>query len=174
MERARLHRRCHVVHSPAGRASHHSYGLYSSRSRRCSRPPKGWRCSQWDHIVHHAPRGWKEAHGATDPDPSPQPSSPSVPESSCRSAWARLIAKVYEIDPLVCFRCSCPMRVLAVITAPAEVNKILRHLVKIGRSPLERQRRAKRAAGASRPESRVAELTLLSRSSVLEALKRWG
>jgi hypothetical protein len=27
------------------------------------------------------------------------------------------------------------MRVLAVITAPTEVNKILRHLVKIGRPP---------------------------------------
>ena len=81
--------------------------------------------------------------------------------------WARLIAKVYEIDPLVCPRCSCRMRILAVITAPAEVNKILRHLVKIGRPPLERQQCAQRAAGASRPESRVAELTLLSRSSVL-------
>ena len=85
-------------------------------------------------------------------EPSPQP--------SCRSAWARLIAKVYEIDPLVCPHCSSRMRVLADITDPAEVNKILRHLVKIGRPPLERQRCAKRAAGASRPGSRVAELTL--------------
>jgi hypothetical protein len=54
------------------------------------------------------------------------------------------------------------MRILAVITAPAEVNKTIRLLVKIGRPPLERQRRAKRAAEASRSGSRVAELTLPS------------
>jgi hypothetical protein len=58
-----------------------------------------------------------------------------VPESACRSAWARLIAKIYEVDPLVCPRCFSPMRILAVITDPGEVKKILRHLVKIGRPP---------------------------------------
>jgi len=103
------------------------YGLYSSRSR--------WRWPQWQYVTRHAPQGWKTTHGVSDTEPSPQPSSPSVPQSSCRSAWARLIAKVYEIDPLVCPRCSCRMRILAVITAPAEVNKILRYLVKIGRPP---------------------------------------
>jgi hypothetical protein len=30
---------------------------------------------------------------------------------------------------------SSPMRILSVITEPQEVRKILRHLVKIGRSP---------------------------------------
>jgi hypothetical protein len=43
--------------------------------------------------------------------------------------------EVYEVDPLVCPRCSAPMRTLAVITDLAEVRKILLHLVKIGRSP---------------------------------------
>ena len=42
------------------------------------------------------------------------------------------------------------MRILAVITDSAEVDKILRHLVKIGRPPLERQQCALRVAGASR------------------------
>jgi hypothetical protein len=48
----------------------------------------------------------------------------TLPQSSCRSAWARLIAKVYEIDLLVCPRCWCRMRILAVITAlnPASLN----------------------------------------------------
>ncbi len=53
----------------------------------------------------------------------------------CRSAWARLIAKVYEVDPLVCLSCGAAMRVLAVITEPQQVLKILRHLVKIGTPP---------------------------------------
>jgi hypothetical protein len=52
-----------------------------------------------------------------------------------RSTWARLIAQVYEADPLICPRCSAPMRILAVITEPEKVRKILRHLVEIGRSP---------------------------------------
>jgi hypothetical protein len=59
----------------------------------------------------------------------------TVSHAACRSAWARLIAKVYEIDPLVCPRCGSEMRLIAVITDPAEVRTILRHLVKIGRAP---------------------------------------
>ena len=34
--------------------------------------------------------------------------------------------------PLTCSRCGSPMRILAVITEPEEVRRILRHLVKIG------------------------------------------
>jgi hypothetical protein len=58
-----------------------------------------------------------------------------VSDKESRSAWARPIAHVYEVDPLVSPRCSAPMRVLAVITEPEEVCKALRHLVKIGHSP---------------------------------------
>jgi hypothetical protein len=59
----------------------------------------------------------------------------SVSDRESHSTWARLIAQVYQVDPLRCPRCSAPMRILAVITGPDEVRKILRHLVKIGRSP---------------------------------------
>ena len=51
------------------------------------------------------------------------------------STWARLIAKVYEVDPLQCAQCGSPMKVLAVIMDPVEVDKILRHLIKTGRAP---------------------------------------
>jgi hypothetical protein len=71
----------------------------------------------------------------SDADSSLQPSSATVPESACRSAWARLLAKIYEVDPLVCPRCSSQMRILAVIVDPGEVKRILRHLIKIGRPP---------------------------------------
>jgi hypothetical protein len=59
----------------------------------------------------------------------------TVPQRACRSAWAKLITKVYEVDPLVCCRCGSAMTVIAVITDPPEVRKILRHLVRIGRAP---------------------------------------
>ena len=50
-------------------------------------------------------------------------------------AWARLIKKVYEVDPLTCPRCGQPMKVLAVITDLPQVMKILRHLLKIAKPP---------------------------------------
>jgi hypothetical protein len=42
-----------------------------------------------------------------------------------RQSWARLIQKVYKIDPLVCPQCGQEMRIISVITDPFEVNKIL-------------------------------------------------
>ena len=52
-----------------------------------------------------------------------------------RAAWARLIKKVYEADPLICPRCHKPMKIIAVITDPAQVLKIRRHLIKTGKLP---------------------------------------
>lgn len=45
-----------------------------------------------------------------------------------RSTWARLIHKVYEVDPLECPRCKGPMRVIALIEDAAVIRKILAHL----------------------------------------------
>ena len=51
-----------------------------------------------------------------------------------RQSWARLIQKIYEVDPLVCTKCSHKMRIVAVITDPDEckhslvVSKILGYL----------------------------------------------
>ena len=52
-----------------------------------------------------------------------------------KQAWARLLAKVYEIDPLVCPKCGSEMKVIAVIQETEEIRRILAHLIKIGRSP---------------------------------------
>jgi len=52
-----------------------------------------------------------------------------------RTAWARLLAKVYEVDALRCTRCGSQMRVLAVITDPPQILRILRHLIKTGAAP---------------------------------------
>jgi len=45
-----------------------------------------------------------------------------------RSTWARLIHKVYEVDPLECPKCKGPMRVIALIEDKAVIRKILTHL----------------------------------------------
>ena len=108
-----------------------TYGLYSSRARGT------WARSP--HLLRLAPEGWKRDHP---PQPSlrigppeePQPEL-SVSAKQSRAAWARLIKKVYEANPLTCPRCHNPMKVIAVITDPAQVLKILRHLLKTGKPP---------------------------------------
>ena len=45
-----------------------------------------------------------------------------------RSSWARLIHKVYEVDPLECPRCKGPMRVIALIDDAAVIRKTLSYL----------------------------------------------
>jgi hypothetical protein len=42
--------------------------------------------------------------------------------------WARLIQKIYEVDPLTCPRCSGKMKVISVIEDSEIVKKILKHL----------------------------------------------
>jgi hypothetical protein len=55
----------------------------------------------------------------------------AVSDYESRSTWARLIAQVYEVDPLECPRSYSPMNVIALIIDPDEINKIVRHMVKI-------------------------------------------
>ena len=55
---------------------------------------------------------------------------PADPEFSraAKAAWARLIQKVYEVDPMRCLRCGTEMRVLALIEDELVIEKILKHL----------------------------------------------
>ncbi len=114
---------------PRGSQYIRRYGLYASRT-------KG-KWMKMPHVVRHAPPGWKKEHlEPSEPEqPYSEESAFSVSDKESRCTWARLIARVYEVDPLICSRCGSPMRIIAVITEPEEVRKILRHLVKIGRSP---------------------------------------
>ena len=44
-----------------------------------------------------------------------------------KKAWARLLSKVYEIDPMVCPKCGSEMKVIAIIQEPEGIKRILRH-----------------------------------------------
>jgi hypothetical protein len=55
-----------------------------------------------------------------------------------RRAWAQLIKRIYEVDPLVCPSCGGEMKVVAFITEHEVVDKILRHLKR--RGEIERER----------------------------------
>ena len=47
---------------------------------------------------------------------------------AARRRWAQLIKKVYEVDPLVCPKCSGPMEIVAFVTDAKAIGKILRHI----------------------------------------------
>jgi hypothetical protein len=45
-----------------------------------------------------------------------------------RKNWSRLIQKIYEVDPLICPKCSSEMKVISVIEDEEVIKKILKHL----------------------------------------------
>ena len=116
------------------------FGLYSSKSR-----------GKWhtlEHVARHAPDGWKEQNGLErqeeDTEIDENFNEIDISNKKSKASWARLIAKVYEVAPLICAKCRSKMRVIAIITNEYEViiipasilgEKILRHLVKTGKSP---------------------------------------
>ena len=53
---------------------------------------------------------------------------PDESSKGYRKNWARLIQKIYEIDPLTCPKCHGPMAVIAFIEAEDVIEKILKHL----------------------------------------------
>ncbi len=67
-----------------------------------------------------------DAPSSSPPPSEPDPASAGAPAS--RACWARLIRKVFEVDPLICARCGGEMKVIAVVTAPKVVDRIVRHL----------------------------------------------
>jgi hypothetical protein len=55
-------------------------------------------------------------------DPEPE----TVPEAKRR--WAELLRRIFEVDPLACPRCGEEMRIVAFITEPKTIDRILEHL----------------------------------------------
>jgi hypothetical protein len=52
----------------------------------------------------------------------------------CSPSWARLLSKVYQVDPLECRRCGGPLQIVAYVTDGLSIRRILDHL---GLSPPE-------------------------------------
>ncbi len=52
----------------------------------------------------------------------------SARSSRRKASWARLIQKVYQVDPLECVNCGSNMRIITLIDDVDVVERILRHL----------------------------------------------
>ncbi len=60
---------------------------------------------------------------------TPQPDSDGEPFArQRRRSWARLLKKIYEVNPLRCPHCGSEMQIIAWIEQPEVIRKILRHL----------------------------------------------
>lgn len=72
---------------------------------------------------------------------------------AARYRWAELLRRIFEVDPLTCPRCAALMRIVAVITDPALITRILVHRAR----SVERARQARSPPpGPRRPATRVA------------------
>jgi hypothetical protein len=76
---------------------------------------------------------------------------------AARYRWAELLRRIYEVDPLTCPRCAALMRIVAVITDPAVISRILAHqargraLAQRSRSPPPARRRSSALATGGPP-----------------------
>ncbi len=84
------------------------YGAYSNRTREALFQNNSSRISP-PQLEQHTTTG-------------PTTSKPS------RANWARLIKKVFEVDPLLCAKCGSEMKIIAVLTDPKVVDRIIQHL----------------------------------------------
>ena len=85
------------------------------------------------HLVRYY--GWyaNRARGARGEVPRPAvPDDTSAEAQARRRSWARLLRKIFEVNPLLCPQCGVPMRPVAVIRAAKVVDRILSHLWKVG------------------------------------------
>ncbi len=61
------------------------------------------------------------------PTDAPRPATPGSAEARRRQSWARMLRKVFEVDPMVCQRCGEEMVIVAWITRVDVINRIMRH-----------------------------------------------
>jgi hypothetical protein len=99
-------------------------GAYSGKVRNQRQQRSG--------IYHLAPEAWKQAHQLrTRSIPEAEPvsvDSTNTPDALSRlrrQSWARLLRKVYDVDPFICPKCQGTMTVVAIIEDPAEPTKII-------------------------------------------------
>jgi hypothetical protein len=53
---------------------------------------------------------------------------PVPPKRPAHYLWAMLIARIYEVFPLLCPNCGGQMRLIAFITEGTQISKILNHI----------------------------------------------
>ena len=89
-------------------------------------PNKGEQMVRYYGFYSNKSRGLRKKAGTDDAVPALIESEVSSKEF--RKNWARLIQKIYKVNPLLCPKCSGSMRIIAFIEDEQLVKKILKHL----------------------------------------------
>jgi hypothetical protein len=93
----------------------------------CSHVPnKGEQMVRYYGYYSNVSRGRRKNHAKDNPIPCIL--EPELTSKAFRKDWARLIQKIYEVDPLLCPRCNGSMYVIACIDDDQVIKKILKHL----------------------------------------------
>ena len=114
-----------VAHLPPRRVQLvRRYGVYAGKVR------KQWQ--ERPNIYRLAPAGWQKDHPsqsqivhAKPPENKEAVQVPIAWSKLRKQSWARLLQKVYEVDPFVCPKCQGTMSVVAIIEDPKELTKII-------------------------------------------------
>ncbi len=99
-------------------------------------------------------RGIRRRAG-TEEQPTVYAAPVPVPLREARRRWAELLRRIFEVEPLECPRCGQTMRIVAFITEPQVIDRILDHLRRTvtarcrSRAPPQAARRARAAAGST-------------------------
>ena len=105
-------------------------------ARNLEEPPRGGPCTARSPFARAA--SWYGRKASADSVARDTPKDQEVDALSRRKAWARLLAKVHELDVMACPRCGSRMSVIAVIVDPAQIRKIIACLDRHGRGPPRR------------------------------------
>jgi ribosomal protein S27E len=89
-------------------------------------PNKGEQMVRYYGYYSNKSRGMRKKAGTDDQVPAISDSA--VSSTAFRRNWARLIQKIYQVDPLCCPKCQGPMRVISFIEDDELIKKILMHL----------------------------------------------
>jgi hypothetical protein len=89
-------------------------------------PNKGEQMVRYYGYYSNKSRGMRKKAGTDDQLPALVESA--VSSTAFRRNWARLIQKIYQIDPLLCPKCQGPMKVISFIEDGELIKKILVHL----------------------------------------------
>jgi len=89
-------------------------------------PNRGEQMVRYYGYYSNVSRGKRQKEGLDDTIPCIL--EPQGNEKAFRKSWARLIQKIYEVDPLVCPKCNGTMRIISFIEDPSVIRDILNHL----------------------------------------------
>ena len=116
-----------VVYTAKDKKNSKSFPALEWLAAMCSHiPNRGEQMVRYYGYYSNVSRGKRKEKGTDDAIPCIL--EPDGDVKALRKGWARLIQKIYEVDPLVCPKCKGTMRIISVIEDVQVIREILMHL----------------------------------------------